>query len=202
MPALSCFCGTNFESQITARVRPSAAQKCLWEAEAFAPPRSPESAAQGARGLPGTPLPRERSGPRALGLAGSIHQVPVATVREPTAHGPGGIQPHSKCPTLRGLALGPGERRAAGSFRKSSSPQRKLVPDTFLSFGGGGGGVSIKQYLPLSTGSAGVPAMHPRGSLEAQRPQTQPARCGGGRVRVVGTCIHATVWGSQGPAKL
>lgn len=200
MPALSCFCGTNFESQITARVRPSAAQKCLWEAEAFASPRSPASAAQGARGLPGTPLPRERSGPRALGLAGSIHQVPVATVREPTAHGPGGIQPHSKCPTLRGLALGPGERRAAGSFRKSSSPQRKLVPDTFFWWWWWGGEYqAIFATFHWERGSA---SHAPRGSLEAQRPQTQPARWGGGRVRMVGTCIHATVWGSQGPAKL
>lgn len=122
---------------------------------------------------------RMRSGPGALGPEGSVHQVPAAPLREPTEHRGGGAQLHSMCPTLWGLTLcpaSPREERAGGSFRKWSSPHRKLVLDSFFSFGWQGGRVLSSAYHAVVLGTQECQPCTEGLGYRQQRPQTQPAR--------------------------
>ena len=77
--------------------------------------------------------------------SGSAHQVAAAPLREPTRHRHGVAQLH----TARSHSLSPipREKRGGESFRKKSSPQRKLVLDSFFSLGVAGR-TGVMQYFP------------------------------------------------------
>ena len=96
--------------------------------------------------------------------SGSTHQVAAAPLREHTRHHREVTQLH----TVRSHSLSPipREKRGGESFRKKSSPHRKLVLDSFFS-SGVAGRAGVMQYFPCcsATGEKSACSEGDQGSI-------------------------------------